>query len=114
MSFFVSESLKGVLTEAELVEEIDDNFSKNISGFSVVIGNNSLNYYFDIIDYFVDESRIVLSLSENYLGALFFRDDLLLKSLQLGHKLKEINLKFKFSRIKRQKGEIDYEVEILF
>jgi hypothetical protein len=113
MSFFVSESLKGLLTEEELV---DSEFSKKIENdaFIVVIGNNENDYFFEIKNYNLESGVVLFELSNKHLEKIFFNDLLIVKSVRLGTSEKAINHKFQIKNIKRQKNYIDYEVEIIF
>lgn len=112
MSFFVSESLKGLLTEEELIEDKDN---KNVfDNFSVVIGDENEEYFFEIKNYLVEDGIIIFNLSEHYLEKLFFNDALMIKKIVLGISAKEINYKFKIKNIQKRKNDVDYEIEIMF
>lgn len=113
MSFFVSESLKGLLTEEELV---DPEFSKKIESDTliIVVGNNEYDYFFEIKNYNLESGIVLFELSNKHLEKIFFNDLLIVKSIRLGRSEKDINQKFQIKNIKRQKNDIDYEVEIIF
>jgi len=113
MSFFVSESLKGLLTEDELIEKKDSDGSV-FDVLSAVIGNDSDEYFFEIKNYFVDSGIIAFNVSSHYLEKLFFDQSLMIKKIVLGNNVKEINYKFNIKKIQKQKNDIDYEIEIMF
>ena len=112
MSCFVSESLKGLLTEEEL---IDDKSSKEaFDSLTVTIGNDGQEYFFEIKDYIVEESIVCFIVSSHHLEKIIFDDSLMIKRIMIGLSTKEINYKFKIKRIQKIKDVSKYEIEILF
>ena len=112
MSFFVSESLKDLLTEEEL---IDAKSSKEVfDSLTAVIGNEEQEYFFEIKDYIVEESIVCFVVSSHHLEKIIFDETLMIKRITLGLNTKEINYKFKIKRIQKIKEVSNYEIEILF
>jgi len=112
MSFFVSESLKGLLTEEEL---IDAKSSKEaFDSLTVIIGNDEQEYFFEIKNYIVEESVISFVVSSHHLEKIIFDDSLMIKRIIIGLSKREINYKFKIKRIQKIKDVSKYEIEILF
>lgn len=112
MAFFVSESLKGLLTEEEL---IDTKSRKDVfDALTVVIGNEEQEYFFEIKDYIVEKFTVSFVVSPHHLEKIFFDETLMIKRIMLGLNTREINYKFKIKRIQKIKEVSNYEIEILF
>ena len=112
MSFFVSESLKGLLTEEELIDAKSSKEAFDL--LTTVIGNEEQDYFFEIKDYIVEEGVVSFVVSSHHLEKIIFDESLMIKRIMIGLSTREINYKFKIKRIQKIKDVSSYEIEILF